>query len=119
MIWKYGANYTVEREGASDYSFEGSNVTFKNIIFEDNVATNNYYRGFIRAASMTFESCTLKNMMGYLGVGDVHFKDCVFDAASVCEYDISSIVERTSSLMDVPSTATTGAISRPICRIAA
>lgn len=89
-IWKYGKNEAANGEGGSDYSFEGSTVTFNNIILEDNYTGNSYYRGFVRAAGLTFNNCTLKNMMGYLGIGDVHFTNCVFDVASVCEYAVKT-----------------------------
>lgn len=29
-------------------------------------------------------------MIGYLGIGDVHFNNCVFDVASVCEYAVKT-----------------------------
>lgn len=29
-------------------------------------------------------------MIGYLGTGDVHFNNCVFDVASVCEYAVKT-----------------------------
>lgn len=87
-VWKYGKDSAVNGEGGSDYSFEGSTITFEDLTLEDNFTVNSYYRGFVRPASLTFESCTLKSMMGYLGIGDVHFTGCTFDVASACEYAV-------------------------------
>jgi len=95
-IWWYGkasgpsAAAGSDGGGCSDYSLEGSNVKFVNLTLQDNYTENNYYRGFVRPASLTFENCTIKNMMGYLGVGDVHFKNCTFDVDSTCEYAVKT-----------------------------
>ena len=89
--WKYGNSSAVNGEGGSDYSFDGAGtITFKNVILRDNLTVNSYYRGFVRANGMVFENCTIKNMMGYLGVGDVLFKNCTFDVESTCDYAVKT-----------------------------
>ena len=62
-------------EGSSDYSYEGSDVTFKNMTI--NVGTGNY-KGFVRAKSLYFENCTIEGRGSYWGVGTVVFKNCTF-----------------------------------------
>ena len=70
-------------EGSSDYSYEGSDVTFKNMTV--NVGTGNY-KGFVRAKSLYFENCTIEGRGSYWGIGSVVFKDCIFN--SVDDYNI-------------------------------
>ena len=70
-------------EGSSDYSYEGSDVTFKNMTV--NVGTGNY-KGFVRAKSLYFENCTIEGRGSYWGIGSVVFKDCIFN--SVNDYNI-------------------------------
>ena len=62
-------------EGSSDYSYEGSDVTFKNMTI--NVGTGNY-KGFVRAKSLYFENCTIVGRGSYWGSGTVVFKNCTF-----------------------------------------
>ena len=70
-------------EGSSDYSYEGSDVTFKNMTV--NVGTGNY-KGFVRAKSLYFENCTIEGRGSYWGIGSVVFKNCIFN--SVNDYNI-------------------------------
>ena len=70
-------------EGSSDYSYEGSDVIFKNMTV--NVGTGNY-KGFVRAKSLYFENCTIEGRGSYWGIGSVVFKDCIFK--SVDDYNI-------------------------------
>ena len=62
-------------EGSSDYSYEGSDVTFKNMTI--NVGTGNY-KGFVRANALYFENCTIVGRGSYWGSGTVVFKNCTF-----------------------------------------
>lgn len=62
-------------EGSSDYSYEGSDVTFKNMTI--NVGTGNY-KGFVRANALYFENCTIIGRGSYWGSGTVVFKNCTF-----------------------------------------
>ena len=62
-------------EGSSDYSYEGSEVTFKNLTVS--VGTGNY-KGFVRAKSLYFENCKIVGRGSYWGVGKVVFKNCEF-----------------------------------------
>ena len=62
-------------EGSSDYSYENSEVIFRNMTI--NVGTGNY-KGFVRAKSLYFENCKIVGRGSYWGVGDVVFKNCVF-----------------------------------------
>ena len=71
-------------EGSSDYSYENSDVTFKNMTI--NVGTGNY-KGFVRAKSLYFENCTIVGRGSYWGVGTVVFKDCTF-ANNAGDYNI-------------------------------
>lgn len=80
VTWKYGKDYVVDGEGCADYSFEGSNVTFKNIIFRDNVSGENNYRGFVRIGSTKFVDCEFYDMITYLGGNKAEFKNCTFNA---------------------------------------
>ena len=62
-------------EGSSDYSYEGSEVTFKDLTVS--VGTGNY-KGFVRAKSLYFENCKIVGRGSYWGVGKVVFKNCEF-----------------------------------------
>ena len=62
-------------EGSSDYSYENSDVVFKNMTVS--VGTGNY-KGFVRAKSLYFENCKIVGRGSYWGVGKVVFKDCEF-----------------------------------------
>lgn len=73
-------------EGSSDYSYEGSEVTFKDMTI--NVGTGNY-KGVVRAKSLYFENCTIEGRGSYWGVGNVTFKNCIFNAPSN-DYNITT-----------------------------
>ena len=60
----------------ADYSYEGSDVTFKNMTV--NMGTGNY-KGIVRANSLYFENCTITGRGSYWGTGKVVFKNCVFE----------------------------------------
>ena len=62
-------------ESSSDYSYQGSEVTFKNLTVS--VGTGNY-KGFVRAKSLYFENCKIVGRGSYWGVGKVVFKNCEF-----------------------------------------
>ena len=62
-------------EGSSDYSYDGSEVTFKDLTVS--VGTGNY-KGFVRAKSLYFENCKIVGRGSYWGVGKVVFKNCEF-----------------------------------------
>ena len=62
-------------EGNADYSFENSDVTFKNMTVS--VGSGNY-KGFVRAKALYFENCVIEGMGSYWGVGTVVFKNCTF-----------------------------------------
>ena len=62
-------------EGSSDYSYENSEVVFKDMTI--NVGTGNY-KGFVRAKSLYFENCKIVGRGSYWGVGSVVFKNCEF-----------------------------------------
>ena len=65
--------------GGACYVFDGAGaITFKDVTLKDNVATKDYFRGFVRAASMTFEGCKFTNVAGYWGSGAVKFTNCEF-----------------------------------------
>ena len=59
----------------ADYSYENSDVVFKNMTID--VGTGNY-KGFVRAESLYFENCTIVGMGSYWGTGKVVFKNCTF-----------------------------------------
>ena len=71
-------------EGSSDYSYENSEVVFKDMTI--NVGTGNY-KGFVRAKSLYFENCKIVGRGSYWGVGSVVFKNCEF-AANADDYNI-------------------------------
>lgn len=62
-------------EGSADYSYEGSDLTFKNLTIK--MKTDNY-QGFIRAKSLTFENCVFEGMGSQWGAGIAVFKNCTF-----------------------------------------
>ena len=70
----------------ADYSYEGSEVSFKNMTV--NVGTGDY-KGFVRAKSLYFENCTIEGRGSYWGVGNVTFKNCIFNAPSG-DYNITT-----------------------------
>lgn len=67
---------TESGEYNADYSFENSDVTFKNMSL--NVGTGDY-KGIVRAKSLTFEDCVINGRGSYWGVGPVVFKNCTFN----------------------------------------
>ena len=71
-------------EGSSDYSYENSEVVFKDMTI--NVGTGNY-KGFVRAKSLYFENCKIVGRGSYWGVGSVVFKNCEF-ADNAGDYNI-------------------------------
>ena len=71
-------------EGSSDYSYENSEVVFKDMTI--NVGTGNY-KGFVRAKSLYFENCKIVGRGSYWGVGSVVFKNCEF-ADNADDYNI-------------------------------
>lgn len=89
-LWKYGNTQNIAGEHGADYSLAGAHVTFKALTLTDNCSPNSYYRGFVRCASFTVEDCKITNLMGYLGVGPVLFKDCTFDLVSSAEYCVKT-----------------------------
>ncbi len=71
-------------EGSSDYSYENSEVVFKDMTI--NVGTGSY-KGFVRAKSLYFENCKIVGRGSYWGVGSVVFKNCEF-ADNAGDYNI-------------------------------
>ena len=71
-------------EGSSDYSYENSEVVFKDMTI--NVGTGDY-KGFVRAKSLYFENCKIVGRGSYWGVGSVVFKNCEF-ADNAGDYNI-------------------------------
>ncbi len=75
--------------GGACYSFDGAGaIAFKDITLRDNIATKDYFRGFVRASSMSFDSCKFTNVAGYWGTGAVEFTDCVFETDVAESFDI-------------------------------
>ena len=62
-------------EANADYSYENSDVTFKNITV--NLGTGDW-RGIVRAKSLYFENCIIEGRGSYWGTGTVVFKNCTF-----------------------------------------
>ena len=62
-------------EGNADFSYENSDVAFKNLTVK---ITNANYMGFVRTKSLYFENCTISGRGSYWGVGKVVFKNCKF-----------------------------------------
>ena len=81
---KYKAGYS-DAGGVGCYSFDGAGkITFKSVTLHDKYAeddSNDYYRGFIRPASMSFEDCKITNVISMFGNGAVTFKDCLFESS--------------------------------------
>ena len=63
-------------EHQADYSYDNSEVTFKNLTIKMSAAN---YMGFIRAKSLYFENCAFEGRGSYWGVGKVTFKNCTFN----------------------------------------
>ena len=80
-IIQYGKAATGGSDGGGGacYVFDGAGaIAFKDVTLQDKVSTKDYYRGFVRAASMSFENCKFTNVAGYWGSGAVVFKGCEF-----------------------------------------
>ena len=60
----------------ADYSYENSDVTFKNMAM--NVGTGDY-KGIVRAKSLYFVNCKIVGRGSYWGSGKVVFKNCTFE----------------------------------------
>ena len=73
-----GKNLGVSGEGNSDYSLENSDVTFNNLTISTGDGLSYNYRGFVRAKSLTFVNCTIKERLSYWG-GVVKFINCKFE----------------------------------------
>ena len=63
-------------EGNADFSYEGSDVTFKDMTVD--MGTGDY-KGIVRADSLYFENCKLVGRGSYWGNGKVVFKNCTFE----------------------------------------
>ncbi len=82
---KYGNEYKAghsDAGGVGCYVFDGAGkITFKDVTLEDKYAADNssdYYRGFVRPASMSFKRCKFTKVISLFGKGAVNFKDCSF-----------------------------------------
>lgn len=73
-----GKNLGVSGEGNSDYSLENADVTFNDLTITTGDGLSYNYRGFVRAKSLTFVNCTIKERLSYWG-GVVKFINCIFE----------------------------------------
>ena len=73
-----GKNLGVSGEGNSDYSLENADVTFNDLTISTGDGLSYNYRGFVRAKSLTFVNCTIKERLSYWG-GIVKFINCKFE----------------------------------------
>lgn len=73
-----GKNLGVSGEGNSDYSLENADVTFNDLTITTGDGLSYNYRGFVRAKSLTFVNCTIKERLSYWG-GVVKFINCKFE----------------------------------------
>lgn len=73
-----GKNLGASGEGNSDYSLENSDVTFNDLTITTGDGLSYNYRGFVRAKSLTFVNCTIKERLSYWG-GVVKFINCKFE----------------------------------------
>ncbi len=73
-----GKNLGVSGEGNSDYSLENADVTFNDLTITTGDGLSYDYRGFVRAKSLTFVNCTIKERLSYWG-GVVKFINCKFE----------------------------------------
>ena len=91
-ILKYGTQpFSNGGEQGSCYSFEGANVTFKDVTLQDKNGDDLNYKGFVRSKGLTFENCVLKSRMTYLGEnGTVSFKNCTFNTPKYAAWIYSS-----------------------------
>lgn len=91
-----GKNLGVSGEGSSDYSLENADVTFNDLTITTGDGLSYDYRGFVRAKSLTFVNCTIKERLSYWG-GVVKFINCKFepntkkeDGSIVPDYNITT-----------------------------
>lgn len=92
-----GKNLGVSGEGNSDYSLENADVTFNDLTITTGDGLSYNYRGFVRAKSLTFVNCTIKERLSYWG-GVVKFINCKFepntykkeDGSIVPDYNITT-----------------------------
>ena len=91
-ILKYGTQpFSNGGEQGSCYSFEGANVTFKDVTLQDKNGDDLNYKGFVRSNGLTFENCVLKSRMTYLGEnGTVSFTNCTFNTPKYAAWIYSS-----------------------------
>lgn len=73
-----GKNLGVSGEGNADYSLENADVTFNDLTITTGDGLSYNYRGFVRAKSLTFVNCTIKERLSYWG-GVVKFINCKFE----------------------------------------
>jgi GLUG domain-containing protein len=85
-----GKNLGVSGEGNSDYSLENADVTFNDLTITTGDGLSYNYRGFVRAKSLTFVNCTIKERLSYWG-GVVKFINCKFEP-NTCKDDHGNIL---------------------------
>ena len=85
-----GKNLGVSGEGNSDYSLEKADVTFNDLTITTGDGLSYNYRGFVRAKSLTFVNCTIKERLSYWG-GVVKFINCKFEP-NTCKDDHGNIL---------------------------
>lgn len=85
-----GKNLGVSGEGNSDYSLENADVTFNDLTITTGDGLSHNYRGFVRAKSLTFVNCTIKERLSYWG-GVVKFINCKFEP-NTCKDDHGNIL---------------------------
>ena len=85
-----GKNLGVSGEGNSDYSLEKADVTFNDLTITTGDGLSYNYRGFVRAKSLTFVNCTIKERLSYWG-GVVKLINCKFEP-NTCKDDHGNIL---------------------------
>lgn len=85
-----GKNLGVSGEGNSDYSLQNADVTFNDLTITTGDGLSYNYRGFVRAKSLTFVNCTIKERLSYWG-GVVKFINCKFEP-NTCKDDHGNIL---------------------------
>lgn len=85
-----GKNLGVSGEGNSDYSLQNADVTFNDLTITTGDGLSYNYRGFVRAKSLTFVNCTIKERLSYWG-GVVRFINCKFEP-NTCKDDHGNIL---------------------------
>lgn len=85
-----GKNLGVSGEGNSDYSLQNADVTFNDLTITTGDGLSYNYRGFVRAKSLTFINCTIKERLSYWG-GVVKFINCKFEP-NTCKDDHGNIL---------------------------